>query len=73
MRIGERSAQIVRFGTFEVDLQTGELRKNGHKLPLQSQPFRVLAILLQHWGNLVTREELRGRSGPKITHCKLDG
>ena len=62
----ERSAQIVRFGIFEADLQTGELRKNGVKVPLQGQPFQVCAILLEHAGELVTREELRQRSGPKI-------
>ena len=53
------SAQIVRFGVFEADLQTGELHKNGLKVPLQGQPFQVCAILLEHAGKLVTREELR--------------
>jgi Tol biopolymer transport system component/DNA-binding winged helix-turn-helix (wHTH) protein len=64
--------QIVRFGTFEADLQTGELRKNGHKVPLQGQPFQVLAILLQHSGKLVTREELRQKVWPEDTFVDFD-
>ena len=47
-----------RFGVFEVDLQTGELTKRGMRLRLQEQPFRLLAILLEKPGELVTREEL---------------
>ena len=52
------SARIVRFGAFEVDLRAGELRKNGLKIKLQEQPFQVLAMLLRHPGEVVTREEL---------------
>ncbi len=66
------SAQIVRFGTFEADLQTGELRKNGHKVPLQGQPFQVFAILLEHSGNLVTREQLRLKVWPEDTFVDFD-
>ena len=51
----------VRFGTFELDLEAGELRKNGLKLKLQGQPIQVLAALLEHPGKIVTREELRQR------------
>src|SRR5947209_1091541 len=51
----------VRFGLFDMDLGTGELRKSGIKLPLQSQPFKVLAILVEKPGELVTREEIRNR------------
>jgi eukaryotic-like serine/threonine-protein kinase len=50
---------VVRFATFEVDLQHGEVRKNGLKVRLQDQPFQVLAILLKRSGEVVTREELR--------------
>jgi len=53
--------RIVRFSTFEVDLQTGELRQRGQKLKLQEQPFQVLAALLERPGEIVTREELRGK------------
>ncbi len=50
---------VIRFGSFEVDLRTGELRKHGTRIRLQQQPFRVLALLLEHPGEVVTREELR--------------
>jgi len=50
--------QVVRFGVFEVDLRAGELRKKGVKLRLQEQPLRVLAVLLDQRGDIVTREEL---------------
>jgi len=49
----------VRFGTFELDLQSGELRKQGRKIRLAEQPFHVLRVLLQNPGQLVTREELK--------------
>ena len=39
---------VVRFGEFEVDFRNGELRKNGSRIKLQDQPFRILQILLQH-------------------------
>ena len=48
----------TRFGAFEVDLRSGELHKHGIRLKLQDQPFRVLALLLEHSGDVVTREEL---------------
>jgi DNA-binding winged helix-turn-helix (wHTH) protein len=52
---------VVRFGLFELDLTTGELRKKGVKVPLQEQPFQVLAMLVESPGELVTREALRKR------------
>jgi len=55
---------LVRFGTFEVDLTAGELRKNGVKLKLTGQPFQVLAILLERPGQVVTREELQKKLWP---------
>src|SRR6185369_5638485 len=51
----------LRFGIFEADLRTGELRKRGARVRLQEQPFQVLAVLLTRPGDLVTRDELRGR------------
>jgi len=45
----------VRFGPFEADLRTGELRKDGLKLKFSGQPFQVLSILLEHAGEVVTR------------------
>jgi DNA-binding winged helix-turn-helix (wHTH) protein len=49
----------VRFGTFELDLRAGELRKNGVKLKLTGQQFQVLTILLERPGEVVTRDELQ--------------
>src|SRR2546430_683568 len=57
-------AQVVRFGTFEVDLEAGELRKAGLKLKFSGQPFQVLAILLEQPGKIVTREQLQKRLWP---------
>jgi hypothetical protein len=56
--------RLIRFGIFEVDLQSGELRKAGVKLKLTGQPFQVLAILLEHPGEIVAREELQKRLWP---------
>ena len=53
------SPNVTRFGLFEADLATGELRKRGRKIPLQDQPFRVLNLLLLHPGELVSREEFQ--------------
>jgi DNA-binding winged helix-turn-helix (wHTH) protein len=53
----------VRFGAFEVDFKSGELRKAGVRVKLQDQPFQILTILLERPGELVSREELRQRSG----------
>jgi TolB-like protein/DNA-binding winged helix-turn-helix (wHTH) protein/Tfp pilus assembly protein PilF len=52
---------VLRFGAFEVDLSSGELRHRGVKLKVQEQPFRVLAALLEQPGEVVTREQLRAR------------
>jgi TolB-like protein/DNA-binding winged helix-turn-helix (wHTH) protein len=51
--------QVVRFGTFELDHASGELRSQGKRVALQSQPAQVLALLVRHPGQVVTREELR--------------
>src|SRR5579859_315442 len=55
----------LRFGVFEADLHVGELRKLGKRLPLQEQPFRLLAMLLARPGELVSREELRAKIWPQ--------
>ena len=52
---------VVRFGLFEVDRKTGELRRNGARIRLQDQPFQILLTLLEKPGAVVTREELRSR------------
>ncbi|MGD0367409.1 MAG: winged helix-turn-helix domain-containing protein [Acidobacteriaceae bacterium] len=54
-------SSVVRFGTFEVSLQSGELRKAGIKVRVQQQPMKLLEILLERPGDVVTREELRSR------------
>jgi DNA-binding winged helix-turn-helix (wHTH) protein len=57
-------SRLVRFGVFEVDLRTGELRKAGVKLKFSGQPFQVLSILLERPGDVITREELQKRLWP---------
>jgi DNA-binding winged helix-turn-helix (wHTH) protein len=69
---GGHTAQIVRFGVFEADLQSGELHKNEVRVPLQGQPFQVCAILLSHSGELVTREELRQKVWPEDTFVDFE-
>ena len=63
---------IQRFGAFEVDLRTGELRKKGVRIKLQEQPFQVLTVLLQNPGELVTRETLRSTIWPADTFVDFD-
>ena len=58
---------VFRFGSFEADLGASELRRNGIRLKLQSQPFRVLALLLQRPGQILTREELQQELWPSGT------
>jgi TolB-like protein/DNA-binding winged helix-turn-helix (wHTH) protein/Flp pilus assembly protein TadD len=62
----------VRFGVFEVDLRSGELHKQGIKIKLHDQPFQVLAMLLEHPGQLVTREELHLKLWPANTFVDFD-
>jgi Tol biopolymer transport system component/DNA-binding winged helix-turn-helix (wHTH) protein len=64
MTEGVSPSRIIRFGVFEVDLRSGELRKSGLKLKLTGQPFQVLTILLENPGEVVTREELQKRLWP---------
>ena len=56
-----RHTSVVRFGTYEVSLQSGEVRKAGVKIRVQQQPMKLLEILLERPGEVVTREELRSR------------
>jgi eukaryotic-like serine/threonine-protein kinase len=62
----------TRFGAFEVDLRSGEVRKHGIRLKLQDQPFQVLALLLEHPGDVVTREELRQKLWTADTFVGFD-
>src|SRR5258708_34266112 len=67
MPLEKQSPAILRFGVFEVDVRAGELRKQGVRIKLQEQPFQILCTLLEHRGELVTREDLRNRLWPADT------
>src|SRR6201988_5013223 len=60
------------FGVFELDLRAGELRKHGLRIRLQEQPCQVLVMLLEHHGEVVTREELQKRLWPADTFVDFD-
>lgn len=72
MNSPRHSRQIARFGIFEADLQSGELWKRGLKIRLQEQPFKVLKLLLEHPGELVTRDELQQKLWPDDTFVDFD-
>lgn len=72
MNCAVRISEVIRFGVYEADLRAGELRKRGVRLKVQEQPFRVLAMLLQHRGELVTREQLRSELWPSNTFVDFD-
>ena len=63
---------VIRFGSFEVDPRAGELRKQGTRIRLQQQPFRILALLLERPGEVVTREELRQAIWPSTEFGSFD-
>jgi TolB-like protein/DNA-binding winged helix-turn-helix (wHTH) protein/Tfp pilus assembly protein PilF len=66
------SLGVVRFGAFEVDFRKGEVRKHGYRLRIQDQPFHILQILLEHPGELVTREEIQRRIWPADTFVDFE-
>ncbi len=61
-----------RFGVFELDASSGELRRNGTVVKLREQPARILLLLLEHAGQMVTREQLRERLWPSDTFVDFD-
>jgi Tol biopolymer transport system component/DNA-binding winged helix-turn-helix (wHTH) protein len=65
-------ARAVRFGVFELDVRSGELRKAGVRIMIQGQPLQVLIVLLEHPGELVTRDELRARLWPADTFVDFE-
>src|SRR5262245_33462500 len=67
-----RSSHSVRFGDFQVDLRAGELRKRGVKVKLPEQSFQILAMLLEHPGGLVTREEIQKKLWPHDTIVEFE-
>ncbi|HUS18789.1 MAG TPA: winged helix-turn-helix domain-containing protein [Terriglobales bacterium] len=66
------ASSLLKFGVFEADLATGELRKNGRKIRIQEQPFQILAILAQRPAELVSREELVTALWPDGTFVDYD-
>ena len=67
-----QASAVRRFGAFEINLQAGELRKRGMRLRLSGQPFQVLAALVEHAGNVVTREELHSKLWLSDTFVDFD-
>jgi DNA-binding winged helix-turn-helix (wHTH) protein/tetratricopeptide (TPR) repeat protein len=67
------SGQVFRFGLFEADIGRNTLTSGGVRVKLQDQPFRVLIVLLERAGEIVSREELRQRLWPDGTFVDFDG
>src|SRR5436190_5867421 len=67
------SANIFRFGLFQADAASGTLTRNGLRIKLQDQPFRVLLVLLERPAEIVTREELRQKLWAEGTFVDFDG
>src|SRR5580700_2645529 len=67
-----RPTSVVRFGTYEVSLQSGEVRKSGLRIRVQQQPMKLLQILLERPREVVTREELRRRVWPDESFGDFD-
>jgi TolB-like protein/DNA-binding winged helix-turn-helix (wHTH) protein/Flp pilus assembly protein TadD len=68
----QRPNSVVRFGTYEVSLQSSEVRKSGLRIKVQQQPMKLLEILLERPGEVVTREELRSRVWPAESFGDFD-
>ncbi len=64
--------RVYRFGRFELDTRSGELRRNGYRVRIQEQPRRILVLLLEHAGDIVTREELHRTLWPDDTFVDFD-
>lgn len=72
MNEARQSLQVIRFEAFEVNLRSGELCKNGKKIRLPEQSFQILAILLEHPGQVVMRGEIRKRLWPNDTIVEFE-
>jgi TolB-like protein/DNA-binding winged helix-turn-helix (wHTH) protein len=64
--------RVILFGPFAAHLDSGELRRDGHKIRLQAQPFNLLAMLLERPGEVVSREQIRQRLWPADTFVDFD-
>jgi DNA-binding winged helix-turn-helix (wHTH) protein/tetratricopeptide (TPR) repeat protein len=67
------SGQVFRFGLFEADVARNTLSRSGVRIKIQDQPFRVLILLLERPGEIITREEFRHRLWPEGTFVDFDG
>src|SRR5450432_1026162 len=67
-----KAGRIIRFGSFEVDIEEGRLTKSGIRIRLQEQPFRILVLLLENAGQLVTREKIREELWSNDTFVEFD-
>lgn len=72
MSAQDTSPKLVQFGAFELDLHRGELRKQGVKVKLQEQPLKVLQLLLDNPGEIISREQLRSHVWPANTFVEFD-
>jgi len=72
MRTNHSPGTLYRFGAFELDVRTGELRKRGIRLSLQEQPLRILGALLERPGDIVSREDLCRRLWPQGTFVDFE-
>jgi Tol biopolymer transport system component/DNA-binding winged helix-turn-helix (wHTH) protein len=72
MQAPATASSRLRVGEFEVDLRCGEVRRNGEKIKLQQRPFQIFAALLQHPGEVVTREEIRQNLWPTDTFVDFE-
>ena len=72
MALPVQTSRVLQFGTFQVDLRAGELRKSGTRIKLQEQPFQVLKMLLERPGDILTREELRQKLWPADTFVDFE-
>src|SRR5260370_7540168 len=70
--VSSSMAARLRFGLFELDRRARKLHKDGQRVRLQDQPFRVLEILLEKPGTLVTRQELRRRLWPTDINVEFE-
>jgi Tol biopolymer transport system component/DNA-binding winged helix-turn-helix (wHTH) protein len=73
--MSDTAAQLkspIRFGLFEFDSRSGELRKSGIRIKLQDQPLQILKMLLEHPGEVVTREQIQARLWPDGTFVEFD-
>jgi len=66
------TSDVLRFGIFQLDLKARELHKAGVKVKLQEQPLRVLAMLVEHAGQVVTREQLQEKIWPTDVYVTFD-